>query len=246
VVADHHIPRFDVKKGCVAAIAPGEPPRMPRLVTIAMLVLASGVAVSAAPGQPASVHDRQFDRRASRVEVPVVRQTDASSCGVACLLSIFRHEEIDDYDYESLALALGTSHTDGTDFRRIVAVSRRAGLCAAAWREMSLKQLVDEIDRGRPVIVSIQAYAEDPSTIPAVYYRENANGHYVVAVGHDADHVYFMDPSLEGRRAYLTKCEFVKRWHDNEGTETAPRIVNRLGLVIYRPGPPRSRAGWIE
>ena len=43
-----------------------------------------------------------------------------------------------------------------------------------------------------------------------------------------------MDPSLTGRRGYLPREEFAKRWHDDEGTPKHPQIIERLGLVIYK------------
>jgi hypothetical protein len=63
----------------------------------------------------------------------------------------------------------------------------------------------------------------------------NQDGHYVVAIGFDDANIYFMDPSISGRRGYLSWREFKQRWHENEGTETEPDVHQRLGIWIRPP-----------
>ncbi len=95
---------------------------------------------------------------------------------------------------------------------------------------MTLGELKKWIDERKPVIVSIQAWAEKP-----VHYAADwDDGHYVVAVGYDEQNIYFMDPSILGHYAYLPLSEFVRRWHDRDGE----RVLDQFGIVISR-GPPR-------
>jgi hypothetical protein len=57
-----------------------------------------------------------------------------------------------------------------------------------------------------------------------------------VAIGYDDDNVYFMDPSLTGRRGFLSWADLDKRWHENEGTVRDPEPYARLGIVIGPQG----------
>ena len=85
---------------------------------------------------------------------------------------------------------------------------------------MSIGDLKAYLDRGVPVICSIQAYGG-----PGADYTKDDNGHYVVAIGYDeADNFYFKDPAANNedaaanpRYAYLQKDEFLKCWHEDEG-----------------------------
>jgi predicted double-glycine peptidase len=89
---------------------------------------------------------------------------------------------------------------------------------------MRLDDLRDFIDKGEPVIVLIQAWAESPVD----YSRDWEDGHYVVAIGYDRDNVYFMDPSTLGNYTYLPNREFFDRWHD----EDAGVQLNHFGMII--------------
>ena len=102
---------------------------------------------------------------------------------------------------------------------------------------MTLEQLQESLDNGKPVICSIQAYDEHHSAEKrAEIYKKDENGHFVVTIGYDEENVYFMDPSLYGRRGYLPKPEFEQRWHDDEGTTDKPNPIQHLGLVIWKSG----------
>lgn len=100
---------------------------------------------------------------------------------------------------------------------------------------MTLAQLEKCLDECKPVICSIQAYADStPAMQRAEVYKKDDNGHYLVAIGYDDGNIYFMDPSLTGRRGFLPKAEFVARWHDNEGSVEQPKLITHLGLVIWK------------
>jgi predicted double-glycine peptidase len=208
--------------------------------------LAVGVTVFAAIGAEPSTKFHVFDDDAIRIFLPPVTQVDDYSCGVACLYSIFEYYGIDRYEYAALEKKLGATEQDGTDFKRIVSVARQEGLVSRAQEEMDLDDLIALIKENKPVIVSMQAYETNAKKILEIYYDGNVNGHFVVAIGYDNDNLYFMDPSLPRRRAFLPKAEFVKRWHDDEGTKGHPNIIRHLGLVIYHDPADLHRAKVIE
>ncbi len=129
---------------------------------------------------------------------------------------------------------LGTNRKEGTDYPKIVSYAKEVGLRAKVWKEMKPEELDRCLRDRHPVICSIQAYDSDhPKQVPQIYYDKNVNGHFVVAIGYDDKNYYFMDPSLTGRRGFLPRQEFVKRWHDNEGRAHHPDIIARLGLEIW-------------
>lgn len=183
----------------------------------------------------------EISPEAIKIPLPTVRQPDDYSCGAAALMSVCRYYGVGPQDLSDFADAVGTRKDIGTYFKNIVAFARQLGL-EAEWHDgMTVEELQKLVGRGVPVICSIQAYAEvqqhyqDPSW--------NGDGHYVVAVGFDDVNVYFMDPSIADRRGYLTWEEFEQRWHENEGTKSAPEIHQRLGIEIP---PPRGGAPFLR
>ena len=108
-------------------------------------------------------------------------------------------------------------------------MARRFGLQADARTELSLEDLGREIASGAVVIVALQAWA----TAQVTDWRADwEDGHYVVIVGLSDDRVYVMDPSVRTGYAYLTRKQFLARWHDYD-LEGEQRIVwDRLGIVI--------------
>src|SRR5437867_762953 len=96
---------------------------------------------------------------------------------------------------------------------------------------MTLEQLEQYVREGKPVICSMQAYADRPKDYDDP--KDNDNGHYAVAIGFDKHNYYFMDPSADRRRAFLPKKEFARRWHDYQGTQKKHVVYQQLGIVIY-------------
>jgi predicted double-glycine peptidase len=178
----------------------------------------------------------EFNPSAIKVGLPDVQQPDEFSCGAAALMSILAYYGTGPEDYDVLKKELGTTEKSGTDYRRMIRFA--SGLClrANAKENMTVAQLERYLDDGKPVLCSIQAYAENvPLNKRVEVYKKDNNGHYLVAIGYDTENIYFMDPSLTGRRGFLPKAEFDERWHDNEGTEENPKIISHLGLVIWKP-----------
>lgn len=199
--------------------------------------------------QPVRETNGYVTLRANAIKVPLpsVRQPDGYTCGVACLMSILGHYGAGPDEYEVLRDELGVTE-EGADYRRMAEYARKLGFRVNIEANMSLPQLLQELDHARPVICSIQAYDEgaNPAERTKVYKGTDVNGHYVVAIGYDSRNVYFMDPSLVGRRAYLSHAEFEERWHDNEGTAEKPQLIHHLGMAIWKEGEQTMRARRIE
>jgi predicted double-glycine peptidase len=170
---------------------------------------------------------------AIKIPLPTVRQPNEYSCGAAAMMSVCRYYGVGPQKLADLEEALGTNKDIGTYFKNIVAYARQIGLESDWQDQMTVKELKARVGRGIPVICSIQAYADDQQ-----HYENsdwNQDGHYVVAIGFDEANIYFMDPSITGRRGYLAWSEFNQRWHENEGTETEPEVHQRLGIWMRPP-----------
>jgi predicted double-glycine peptidase len=178
---------------------------------------------------------------AIHIRLEHVEQPDPVSCGAAALLSICNYYGVGPQEIEEFKKKLHTGD-NGTDFRSLMAYAEQLGLEAKAEHDttpsrMTSARLADYVRNGKPVICSIQAYADDPQDYDDP--NNNENGHYVVAVGVDEENFYFIDPSINWRnpkanpwRGFLSRKEFDKRWHDNEGTDARPELIRRLGIVF--------------
>jgi predicted double-glycine peptidase len=176
---------------------------------------------------------RPIPAGAVKIRLPDVRQPDGYSCGASALMSICSYYGVGPTTIDEFKKALSTNRESGTNYREMIRFARSLGLDARAELGWTLDQLEAAVAQGHPVIVAIQAYADDPR----VYQdpRKNDDGHYVVVIGFDGENYYMEDPSLLRRRGFLPKPEFLRRWHDDEGTPGHPQVVERLG-VEFGPG----------
>jgi predicted double-glycine peptidase len=100
---------------------------------------------------------------------------------------------------------------------------------------LTIKELAASIDAGKPVIVLVQAWSDDEHPD----YRDNwKDGHFVVALGYDAEKFYFMDPSTWGNYVQVPRSEFLVRWHDTDERIIDGRAdtvkVRHFGLIVSR------------
>lgn len=173
------------------------------------------------------------------IELPLVRQSTGYSCGVACAQSILRYTGYDfDVREDNLSSALGANDEDGSNYRKIAELLNTKShysdstpdgnenrITAEPKFKLTIYELCAYLDQGKPVICAIQAWAY---LTVSEYRLEYDSGHYVIAVGYDADNIYFMDPSTSGNYAYIPKDEFAARWHDVDGED----LAEQFGIVI--------------
>jgi len=171
------------------------------------------------PAAEAVAHAEPLDR------MPGVRQQVPYSCGAAALAAVCNHFELPPWDEARYRQELGTTPEDGTLPEAIVRVARARGLEATIREPMTLTELLDDVDAGRPVIVAIQAWG------PPENYPDDQEGHYVVATGHDARHVHVADPVLGAELGQIELGSFLDRWHDRDGRG---RERKRMGIVCAR------------
>ncbi len=164
------------------------------------------------------------------IRVPLARQAQNYTCGVAALQSILGYHR-EDIRQDVLAKKLKADPQEGTHYQQIEKYARKDGFTVADYREMTLADLEGLLDAGNPVICLIQAWAKSGTD----YATDWKDGHYVVAVGYDSANVYFMDPSTLGDFTYIPVDQFLARWHDKD-TTSGKKLV-RFGIVLQKPGP---------
>jgi len=157
------------------------------------------------------------------IRIPLVRQPDSWSCGVASVLSVLSYYG-KEMGYEDIAKGVKATKADGADHRNIITFLKEQGLEVELHKGMLLSDLQSFIDNGTPVIVVIQAWSPNPDD----YEKNWDSGHYAVVVGYDLENIYLMDPSTIGNYTYIPREEFSKRWHDQDQEIK----LRQAGLVI--------------
>jgi predicted double-glycine peptidase len=174
------------------------------------------------------------------IKVPVlnVRQQTRFSCGAAVLHTVCTYwgiESDNEFDYIE---ALESDPQMGTPPDRIITFARQRGLKAKEQHDMTIADLKYNLDRGRPVIVLIQAWGDKKE-----YKSLNRHGHYVIVIGYDSRKIYIEDPVLEGIRGCLTNKQFEERWHDRDGDGN---YYTKYGISVWRKGKPSYLTKAIE
>lgn len=171
----------------------------------------------------------------SVVHVPTVKQRTDFSCGAAATLSLLRYWHGEAYarvEEHDLFGPLQTTPENGTEPEPITEYLRKvAGLEATYLHgDVTLAHLERAIDAGHPPLVDFQAWRDTEDPWPQVWDA----GHYCVLVGYDAEHLYFMDPSVltVGAYAYLPRHELAERWHNLAG----PDNLRLERMVIFVKG----------
>jgi predicted double-glycine peptidase len=154
--------------------------------------------------------------RAVTINLPATLQETDHTCGAAALRAICAYYGCGPRSEAEIVADMGFG-LDGSDPAHVLRAAERYGLHAREYRPMTARQLARCLDRGRPVLMTLQAWD---------------GGHWVVAIGHDARGVYFEDPSLADARGFLTHDALDERWHDLEGPDE--RRLDRYGVELWR------------
>lgn len=162
----------------------------------------------------------------SAVLVPLCRQATDYTCGAASLQSVLGYYG-DDFNESDLARPLNSNSEIGTRYKAMEKFARAKGYEVTIYREATLQQLKALLDKQQPVIVLIQAWSEKPTD----YTKDWKDGHYVVAIGHDLQNIYFMDPSTLGNYTFIPVKEFESRWHDKDSDE---KLVH-FAMTVSKP-----------
>ncbi|MDF1593418.1 MAG: cysteine peptidase family C39 domain-containing protein [Desulfobacterales bacterium] len=165
------------------------------------------------------------------INLHIGRQTFDYDCGVKSLQIVMAYYGIDIREDE-LIKELGTGK-DGTRVDKMISVAESKGFRVEAKQNWSIREVKQSIDRGNPVIVLLQAWAERYMTLHD-WRNENDEGHYAVLIGHEKGVMIFEDPA-SFRRTWLREYEFRARWHDLDPTRN--KKYERFGMVLLGKEP---------
>lgn len=174
----------------------------------------------------------RIPKKAIMIDLPNATQVTDYTCGASALLAICSYFGVgpeDEWDFEQEMAMPAT----GADPIHITTAAKKYGLEVKEYRPMTIKQLEKCLDKGRPVILMLQAWGDGN------YDDVWTDGHYVVAIGYDDERIYVEDPSIHGSRGYVTRDELEARWHDVEGEHD--HHTERLGIAIWKDEPTKLR-----
>ncbi len=170
--------------------------------------------------------EKSIPSGAIKVHLPVIKQQKDWSCGASIFRSICEYFKIHGDEKEFINLL--DSDKSGTWPQSIIKAAAKLGLHVDAKNNMSIDQLKNSLDSGRPVICAMQAWGSKKS-----YYENNQTGHYVAAIGYDEKNIYFEDPYMEVTRGFRPIKAFDKHWHDKDA---AGNKYIHLGIAIWKKG----------
>lgn len=161
------------------------------------------------------------------ISLPLTRQSTDYTCGAAAALSIlgFYGDQMLEMD---LANRLKTNADFGTERERLVEFFESNDYRVAAKEGMTVDELKGLLFEGKPVLCLIQAWEDDIKD----YSNYWGIGHYVVAIGYDPEHIYFMDPWILGNYGYIPTKVFESRWH--QFTSDKKRLMH-WGMAVSKP-----------
>ena len=172
---------------------------------------------------------RTIPASAIKLDLPDVVQATDYTCGAAALLAICRYYGVGPGSEHGVVEDMHFGKA-GSDPKHVLRAVVKYGLAHEEFRPMTTQQIRLCLDRERAVMMMLQAWADPPRSS---YADDWEDGHWIVAIGYDAEGIYFEDPSLTGTRGYLTDAELHERWHDIEGKDN--HHVERYGVAIWKP-----------
>ena len=160
-----------------------------------------------------------------KIDLPSVRQSKNFDCGAAALRSIAEFFKAGPDKEQEYIKLVNATHEKGSTPIAVMAGAKKIGLQAEMHKKMTIRQLISFLEQKKPVICAIQAWGDKKT------YPDRKSGHYVIAIGYDNQKIYFEDPSLQGKRGFLSHHDFNKRWHDEEDNGD---VYDHAGLVIWK------------
>lgn len=194
-----------------------------KVVSISLILLIACGPALALGGKDANSKDRALP--ANLIKVPMTRQATDYTCGVSALQSVLAYFG-DEVREDVLSKRLKCDPQDGTDYQQMVSFAKAKGYKVDVRKNMTVEELKKLIDKRKPIICLIQAWPDKKVN----YETDWEDGHYVVAIGYDAESIYFMDPSTLGNYTFIPTKEFLKRWHD---IDEKTKLFN-FGMVVEK------------
>jgi hypothetical protein len=161
------------------------------------------------------------------LEFPNTRQAENWTCGPNCVQTICAYYG-EDFREMDLVKRLKSTPESGTNLEPIIDFFRNEKFRIDLKEHMTIPELKAYIDKGIPVLMLIQAWADNESELSGW-----SNGHFVVCIGYTSDAILFSDPSLY-TPGFIPEKKLMERWHDFDAGE---RKCYQLGLAVYGKSP---------
>lgn len=139
---------------------------------------------------------------------PELKQAHNWDCGATCLQAVFLYYGLDIAEEKIIEIA-ETNDDRGTLPSKMLEAIKHFGLKAES-KNLSLKKIKQYIDKEIPVILLLQAWADEANVD---WLKHFESGHYVVAIGYGEGNIYFEDP-WSFARTFLPEQILLDRWHD--------------------------------
>ncbi|MBN1366462.1 MAG: C39 family peptidase [Dehalococcoidales bacterium] len=165
------------------------------------------------------------------IDLPSGRQSYDYDCGVKALQLVLAYYGME-YTEGKLLKAL-KSDDNGTSINNIVSFAEKHGFQTISRTGWTLDEIKLYVDKKHPVIVLVQAWADKYMTLDD-WRASNEHGHYVIFIGYYDNIIVFEDPA-SFRKTWLTKEEFLVRWHDVDPKTKAP--LEHFGLILLGKDP---------
>lgn len=164
------------------------------------------------------------------LNVPDVRQPSNYTSGPAALQAVLAYYGTD-VAVDELINQTNTTE-NGTLPDNLAQTARQKGFNAEIKENMTLQDLQQNINQGKPVIIDIQAWRSSNTT--GNWTDDQSDGHYMVVIGIDNQNVYLEDPAILGSRGYIPLQEFLERWHNTFiNNKTGNNTTNNhQGIII--------------
>ena len=169
---------------------------------------------------------------------PELRQIFTFDCGACAGCCVLAYYGVDVREEWFMKFA-GTTKKNGTYVAGMVKAIEYFGLTTTHGENMTIPQIRAGIDHGYPAILSIQAYHE----LMVPYADDWDDGHFVVAIGYNKNHIYFEDPASY-TRTWLSNKELEERWHDTD--EKNKKIHNWACIVKGKPRYRRNESAHMD
>ena len=153
--------------------------------------------------------NRHFESKRKVLDFPRVQQPDSESCGHACISMVLQYFELREKVCDLEDLKECCNDTNGLEPETVVKILKKFKVKSYIKRNLSFEQIKKDIDNDKPIIIELQAYADDDKEDLSKTWEF---GHYIVIIGYTLDYLIFADPA-SFFKGFLKFEELLPRWH---------------------------------
>lgn len=155
------------------------------------------------------------------------KQFHIASCGTKVMQKIIFYKKGIEVS-ESDLMRMGNTSRKGTPMEKMLRIADNFNLNYSLKYNSSILDLIDSIDKGNPIILSIQSW---PNKKVVDWSQAKAFGHYITAYGYDnrEDKIFYYDP-YDGKKKSIRYEKLHKMWHDEDFKNKI--VYNHFGIFF--------------